>query len=87
MALTQRTRIREVHIVQNDTTLAWAACQLPITEILSDGVVISATYGDPQPLTIEEVGFALDQAFIDLTNERDALAAQVAALTSQLNDG
>lgn len=80
MALTKRTRIREVLIVQDDTTLLWSAHQVPITEILDAGKVVSATYAPAEALAAKDIDAVLSKAFIDITNERDtALADKKAA--------
>jgi hypothetical protein len=71
MALTKRTRVREVLIVfQDDLTVA--AHQVPITEILDGGKVVSAVYGAAEALSVDDLGAVLDPAFILLANERDA---------------
>lgn len=85
MALTERTRIREVLIVQDDTTLEWRAHQVPITEILSGGVIVAAKYDGPQALKTADIGKVLQPAFIAITNERDALKARVAELEAELS--
>ncbi len=72
MALTERSRIREVLIVQDDATLAWHVHQVPITEILRDGAVVQATYGAAQPLALADVEGVLSEAFVSITNDRDA---------------
>lgn len=77
MALTERARIREIMFVQDDNTLQWHAHQQPITEILSDGVVVSAQYGGAQPITVEGAGAVLDEALITIVNQRDDLQAQL----------
>lgn len=83
MALTQRTRIREVLFVQDDKTLQWFAHQVPITEILDDsGTVISAQYGGAEALDVAGAGQVLDPAVVNLGQQLAAAQAQVQSLTA-----
>lgn len=86
MALTERTRPYEVLIRYNmsaagvETT---AAHQIHITEVLRDGVVISATEHAAQPLEVALVAGIVGDKLPGLVAERDALAANLAAVTAE----
>jgi hypothetical protein len=84
MALEERTRIREVLFAQSDGTLEWAAHQVPITEIFSDGVLIAATYGDAQPLDPAGAGQVLEPAMVAICAQNAALQARIKQLEIDL---
>ncbi len=86
MALTERTRPYEVLIRYNqdgagvETT---AAHQVHITEVLRDGVVISATELAAQPLDVALVKGIVGDKLPSLTAERDALKASLTDMTAE----
>lgn len=84
MALTERTRVREILFVQDDNSLAWHCHQVPITEILNGGVVISAQYGAAQALTVEAAGELVGDVAIGLAAHRDALLTRVSELEARI---
>jgi hypothetical protein len=84
MALTERTRIREVLFVQDDNTLVWHAHQVPITEILSGGKVVAARYGAAEALNIAGAGQVLKPAVVAIAAENAMLKERIKKLEEQL---
>lgn len=83
MALEERTRVREVLFVQDDATLEWHAHQVSITEIIKDGVIISAQYAAPTALTVAEAGQVLEEAVVEIAAQNSALRKELAALRDE----
>lgn len=83
MSLTERTRPYEVLIRYNQDAAGvetTAAHQIHITEVLRDGVVISATEHAAQPLDVAVVEGIVGDRLPGLIAERDALAVEAAKL-------
>lgn len=88
MALTERTRPYEILVRYNANAagqLTIAAHQRDLTEVLRDGVVISATEGNATALDLNLVKDIVGQTLPGLLAERDALAAENADLQAQLD--
>ncbi len=86
MALTERTRPYEVLIRYNQDAVGvetTAAHQIHITEVLRDGVVISATELAAQPLDVALVKGIVGDKLPSLTAERDALKASLTDMTAE----
>lgn len=86
MALTERTRPYEVLIRYNQDAAGvetTAAHQTHITEVLRDGVVISATEHAAQALDVALVKSIVGDKLPGLVAERDALKASLTDMTTE----
>ncbi|AEY69554.1 hypothetical protein AH2_00045 [Burkholderia phage vB_BceS_AH2] len=85
MALEERTRPYETLIRHNaDGTIG--AHHQTITEILRDGIVISAVVSDPKTIGGSDLSSVLGEATTAALAENETLKSRVAALQSQVAD-
>lgn len=84
MAITQETFVREVLMVRETRSAPWAIHQKKI--VVTSGAVdpIADAYREAEQLALADLDGVLDAIFVDLTHERDLLAAQLAAANARI---
>jgi hypothetical protein len=83
MSIEQTTHVREVLLVRPTPGAAVVGHQKKITITTGAPVAIPDVYGEAEPLNPGDLEGFLDTAFVELLNDRDGKAAALAAMTEQ----